>query len=51
MDRPQTLIRSVTLTTCGETNIPVGRPWAHASPEAMCAVVVFPFVPVMWIDG
>ena len=31
--------------------VPVVNPWAHARLVINRAVVVLPFVPVMWIDG
>jgi hypothetical protein len=31
--------------------VPVEIPWAQARAETSRAVVVFPFVPVTWIEG
>src|SRR6266567_608290 len=36
---------------CGEMNVPTTSPWAQASAVTSRAVVVLPFVPVMWIVG
>ena len=44
-------MRSRTDSRCGEVYRPVRKPKARSSASIMRAVLVFPFVPVMWIDG
>lgn len=48
---PSTLIRSVIDCTCGEVYRPVRRSKALSRASTMRAVLVLPFVPVMWMDG
>jgi hypothetical protein len=44
-------MRSLTEETWGEMKVPVVRPWAQASEVMSRVVVVFPFVPVTWMEG
>jgi hypothetical protein len=44
-------MRSRTEVTWGEMKVPVARPWAQAREVMSLVVVVFPFVPVTWIEG